>query len=351
MILQNRCSSRPRPPTCSRSSAARPSTCKTVLQHAGRVGRAALRRRQGVTSLARKMALFYQRSQVTVIRPNFMDHVKVMPIAAERGSAIGRALLEGKVDSYPRRTGRSGLHLDRGAEAWADSARSWRSDAARGTSRSASLSLTRTEVRPFTDKQIELVTTFADQAAIAIENVRLFESVEARTRELATSLEDLRTAQDRLVQTEKLASLGQLTAGIAHEIKNPLNFVNNFSAVSVELIDELQEALDRRASRRQAARRDQRADRYAAGQSRQGRAARQARRFHRQEHAAAFARRARASTGRSISTPWSRRASISPITGRGPRSRASISPWSGPSIRPPARSTCSRRRSRGCCST
>jgi len=45
------------------------------------------------------------------------------------------------------------------------------------------------------------------------------------------------------VQTEKLASLGQLTAGIAHEIKNPLNFVNNFSAVSVELIDELREAL------------------------------------------------------------------------------------------------------------
>jgi len=56
-------------------------------------------------------------------------------------------------------------------------------------------------------------------------------------------LEDLRTAQDRLVQTEKLASLGQLTAGIAHEIKNPLNFVNNFFGVSVELIDELQETL------------------------------------------------------------------------------------------------------------
>ncbi len=103
--------------------------------------------------------------------------------------------------------------------------------------------LTRNMVRPFTDKQIELVSTFADQAAIAIENVRLFESVEARTRELAKSLEELRTTQDRLVQTQKLASLGQLTAGIAHEIKNPLNFVNNFSGVSAELVDELRDAL------------------------------------------------------------------------------------------------------------
>ncbi len=66
-----------------------------------------------------------------------------------------------------------------------------------------------------------------------IENVRLFEAEQQRTRELAKSFDDLRTAQDRLVQTEKLASLGPLTAGIAHEIKNPLNFVNNFSAVSV----------------------------------------------------------------------------------------------------------------------
>jgi len=80
---------------------------------------------------------------------------------------------------------------------------------------------------------------------LAIQNARLFDNVETRTRELARSLNDLRTAQDRLVQTQKLASLGQLTAGIAHEIKNPLNFVNNFSGVSVELIDELEETLGR----------------------------------------------------------------------------------------------------------
>ena len=95
----------------------------------------------------------------------------------------------------------------------------------------------------FPQATIELLQTFADQSVVAIQNARLFESIEARTRELTKSLEDLRTAQDRLVQTEKLASLGQLTAGIAHEIKNPLNFVNNFSAISVELIDELREAL------------------------------------------------------------------------------------------------------------
>ena len=95
----------------------------------------------------------------------------------------------------------------------------------------------------FPQNTVELMKTFAAQSAMAIQNAPLYANVEARTRELAQSLVDLRTAQNRLIQTEKLASLGQLTAGIAHEIKNPLNFVNNFSAVSSELIDELQEAV------------------------------------------------------------------------------------------------------------
>ena len=68
--------------------------------------------------------------------------------------------------------------------------------------------------------------------------------VKLRTDELSRSLNDLQTAQNRLIQTEKLASLGQLTAGIAHEIKNPLNFVNNFASVSAELVGELRELLD-----------------------------------------------------------------------------------------------------------
>ena len=94
------------------------------------------------------------------------------------------------------------------------------------------------------DEVEALADQFNDMAGRLQESYAgLEQKVEDRTRALSESLEDLRTAQDRLVQTEKLASLGQLTAGIAHEIKNPLNFVNNFSGLSVELIDELQESL------------------------------------------------------------------------------------------------------------
>jgi signal transduction histidine kinase len=76
------------------------------------------------------------------------------------------------------------------------------------------------------------------QKLITMQKQVLEKEVEIRTADLQQSLANLQAAQQQLVQQEKLASLGQLTAGIAHEIKNPLNFVNNFSSVSIELLDE-----------------------------------------------------------------------------------------------------------------
>jgi len=167
------------------------------------------------------------------------------PARPDRGSVFGRAILDGRTIHVPDLLADPELDQRRLRD-YAGVA-NMRSGLGVPLMREGAIvgvfTLQRREPRPFTDKQIELVTTFADQAVIAIENVRLFDEVQARTRELAASLEELRTAQDRLVQTQKLASLGQLTAGIAHEIKNPLNFVNNFSAISTELIDELQDAL------------------------------------------------------------------------------------------------------------
>jgi GAF domain-containing protein len=194
------------------------------------------------TNITRQKDGVFFRAEAYGFSAEFMDYVRDIPIKPERGSAFGRALLERRavhipdVKADPEYTLVEGQKLGNFRTVLA--VPMLREDVVVGV-----LTLTRSDVRPFTEKQIELASTFADQAAIAIENVRLFDQVQGRTRELAASLEDLRTAQDRLVQTQKLASLGQLTAGIAHEIKNPLNFVNNFSAISTELIDELQETL------------------------------------------------------------------------------------------------------------
>ena len=243
-----------------------------------------------MASINREKGAAYQQVANYGHSPELQAYMDRHPIPAGRGSVVGRTVMQGKIIHIPdvladpdyKMTGAAtlgGIHTMLGVPLLRE-----------GTPIGV-IVLQRKAVRPFTEKQIELVETFADQAVIAIENVRLFESVEARTRELAASLEDLRTTQDRLVQTQKLASLGQLTAGIAHEIKNPLNFVNNFSGVSAELIDELQEAFKDVSLDEKRRSRDHRTDGHTAGQSRQGHAARQACRCHRQEHAAALARR------------------------------------------------------------
>ena len=174
--------------------------------------------------------------------PEFMAYVKDVPVTPDRGSVTGRAMFDSRVVHIPDVEADTEYTFSEGRRI--DTYRTMlgvpmmREGVPLGV-----LALTRKEVRPFTEKQIELASTFADQAAIAIENSRLFEEVRARTEELSRSLDELRATQDRLVHTEKLASLGQLTAGIAHEIKNPLNFVNNFSSLSAELIDELNKSL------------------------------------------------------------------------------------------------------------
>ncbi len=170
------------------------------------------------------------------------QYLREHPAVPGRATIAGRVLLSGKVERIPDCLADPDYVVPMGS--LASNVRSLlgvpllRKDGVEGA-----IILTRDEPGHFSDRQVEIVQTFADQAVIALENVRLFDEVQARTKELAASLDDLRKAQDRLVQSEKLASLGQLTAGIAHEIKNPLNFINNFSALSRELMDELREVL------------------------------------------------------------------------------------------------------------
>jgi GAF domain-containing protein len=207
----------------------------TLLRSAGRLCEADM----GV--IARRQDDRFYRTVAYGLPNDLRELIDNQPVELSRDSGSGRALLEGKVVQIPDiEADKEYTHVSRGTGGFHTllGVPMMREGVPVGV-----MTLMRREVLPFTEKQVELVSTFADQAAIAIENVRLFEAEQQRTRELVKSLDDLRTAQDRLVQTQKLASLGQLTAGIAHEIKNPLNFVNNFSGLSVELIDELQDAL------------------------------------------------------------------------------------------------------------
>ncbi|MDX2047578.1 MAG: ATP-binding protein [Chitinophagaceae bacterium] len=96
---------------------------------------------------------------------------------------------------------------------------------------------------PLNDEQLHLVQNLADSFATAYARYEDFNKLEAAKKQVDNTLNELQATQKQLIQSEKMASLGELTAGIAHEIQNPLNFVNNFSEVSNELIDEMKDEI------------------------------------------------------------------------------------------------------------
>lgn len=106
----------------------------------------------------------------------------------------------------------------------------------------------------FTKERVEILNLLSAQAAVSLENARIFQSIEAVVQErtsdlnvknqaLENAIQELKMLQQRLIVQEKLASLGALTAGIAHEIKNPLNFVINFSLLTQGKLDKIEKAL------------------------------------------------------------------------------------------------------------
>ena len=182
MSCANRCSSRPPPPTCSRSSAARPSISSRCCKRSSN-------RRPGfatptIARITRQTDGKFFHAETYGHSPEFTELIQNLPVEPERGTATGRALLEGKVIHIP--------------DVQTDPEYKWMEAQRLGGYRTmlgvpmlreevpiGVLTLSRAEVRPFTDKQIELVATFADQAAIAIENVRLFDEIQDKSRQLA----------------------------------------------------------------------------------------------------------------------------------------------------------------------
>jgi len=99
-------------------------------------------------------------------------------------------------------------------------------------------------IEPLLPEEIELVETLAEAFSIAYARYEDFVHLEEAKNRIEKTLSELKSAQSQLIHAEKMASLGELTAGIAHEIQNPLNFVNNFSEVSADLIEEMNEEME-----------------------------------------------------------------------------------------------------------
>jgi signal transduction histidine kinase len=168
------------------------------------------------TIVREKEGLFYNAEAYGYSR-EFLDYIRSTPIKAERGSAAGRALVEGRV-----------VHI---ADVKADPEYTFVEAPRLGDFRTALcvpmlregipigvLALTRSEVQPFTDKQIELVTTLADQASIAIENVRLFDEIQDKSRQLE----------------EASQHKSQFLANMSHELRTPLNAILGYTELMAD---------------------------------------------------------------------------------------------------------------------
>ena len=101
----------------------------------------------------------------------------------------------------------------------------------------------------YTENHLNILRNLATYTAIALDNAEAYRRLNSTVDDLNEALDDLKTTQEQLVTQEKMASLGALTAGIAHEVKNPLNFVNNFAQLIVELADELRDELTKNRNR------------------------------------------------------------------------------------------------------
>jgi signal transduction histidine kinase len=163
-------------------------------------------------TIARQQGGVFFRMEAYGVSPEFIEYARTVPVEPERGSAIGRALLERKVIHIPD------VQADP-EYTWAEAQRfgSFRTNLGVPMLRDGvpigAFGLTRSEVRPFTDKQIELVTTFADQAVIAIENARLFDEIQEKSRQLAQA------SQHK----------SQFLANMSHELRTPLNAILGYT--------------------------------------------------------------------------------------------------------------------------
>jgi signal transduction histidine kinase len=167
-------------------------------------------------TITRKRGDAFYRAEAYGFSPGFIEYVKDIPIRPERGTAHGRALLEGAVVHIP-----DVLNDPEYTWAKAQELGNFRTILAMPMLREGVpigvLGLTRSEVRPFTEKQIELVSTFADQAAIAIENVRLFEEIQDKNRQLQMASEHK----------------SQFVSSVSHELRTPLNAIIGLTEMMV----------------------------------------------------------------------------------------------------------------------